>query len=327
MNSTSQIFSKGKFYPIGMAGDGAGDPSSFALSSDGSIAVTLAGTDRVAIAKLNDLDFHQIDVGYRPVDCKYTPDGAQLIIVNQFSDSLSIVDVKSLAVSNIALGDLREPTNVERGERLFFHSKISHDHWMSCHSCHSHGHSNGQLNDNLTDDSFGTPKRILSLLGQAETQPYSWNGRFEHLEEQIFHSIRSTMATDNPIDQSLVDDLAAYVRSLPEPPSLFSARGQLGNDRQTDEGQTLFRKLGCAECHAGNRFTSELVVDVGLVDEASVKLFNPPSLISVSQRQNALFHDSRAKSLRQVVEDYQHQLPRELTEAEQECLIRYLQTL
>ncbi len=280
------IFSEGKFYPIGVTGDGAGDPSSFCLSTDGRIAITLGGTDRVAIADLVELDFTQIDVGYHPVDCSFSPDGRQLLVVNQFSDNLSIIDTESHQVEHLPLGALREPTAVERGERLFFHSKISHDNWMSCHSCHSQGHTNGQLNDNLTDETFGTPKRILSLLGAAETSPYGWSGRFDDLKQQVEHSIRSTMATDHGFSQQMIEDLAAYVGSLPSPPSLAEARGEAAMDERKQGGRQLFAELGCADCHSPPHYTSRQVVDVGLVDEAAMKLFNPPSLIGVGQRQN-----------------------------------------
>lgn len=37
-------------------------------------------------------------------------------------------------------------------------------------------HTEGNSMTTLLDHSYGTPKRILSLLGQAETAPYSWNG-------------------------------------------------------------------------------------------------------------------------------------------------------
>ena len=48
---------------------------------------------------------------------------------------------------------------------------------MSCHSCHTDGHTNGQLNDNLSDfKTFGAPKRVLSLLGKRDTMPLAWNG-------------------------------------------------------------------------------------------------------------------------------------------------------
>ncbi len=324
----SDIFSQGKFYPIGAVGDGAGDPTSFDLSVGGTIAVTLGGTNRVALADLHELDFRQFDVGFHPVACCFTSDQSQLIVVNQFSDSLSVVGVSDGTVEHLELGPLRFPTESEQGEQFFFHSKLAHDGWMSCHSCHSQGHTNGQLNDNLTDDSFSSPKRILSLLGQADTTPYSWNGKFEKLEEQVFHSIRSTMATDNPIDQAMVDAIAVYVRSLPSPPSVLMARGELDeHSNYLKAGNSLFQSLGCADCHGGTTYTSTEKFDVGLEDELGNRMFNPPSLLGISQRQSALFHDGRANSIQDVIVKFRHQMKRELSDQELKDLVYFLNSL
>ncbi|MEM7475402.1 MAG: cytochrome c peroxidase, partial [Planctomycetota bacterium] len=138
-----EIFKKGKFYPLGTPGNGAGDPSSLAVSSADQLAVTLAGTNRVAIQEEGESYFWQIDVGFRPVDCVYSADDARLFVLCQFSDEVSVVDLKKREVEHWSLGKLRYPDQVEIGERLFFSSKLSHDAWMSCHSCHSQGHTNG----------------------------------------------------------------------------------------------------------------------------------------------------------------------------------------
>ena len=165
-----------------------------AISNDQLIAITLGGTNRVTIGMKDDYYFKQVEVGYRPVDCTFSPDESHLVVVNQFSDSISLVDLESMTAEHLPLGKLRLPTEVEKGEQLFFSAALAHDRWMSCQSCHSDGHSNGQLNDNLTDHSFGTPKRVLSLLGQEHTQPYAWNGSVKSLEDQVRHSVTSTMA-------------------------------------------------------------------------------------------------------------------------------------
>lgn len=91
------------------------------------------------------------------------------------------------------------------------------------------------MSDELTE-------QILLLLGQAETAPYSWSGRFESLDEQVFHSIRSTMATDHPIDEAAVKAIAMYIRTLPAPPSLLAAREKLaavGQNRTEVAGRQL----------------------------------------------------------------------------------------
>ncbi|MFK7735835.1 MAG: cytochrome c peroxidase [Pirellulaceae bacterium] len=342
-----KIFKKGKFYPLGTPGNGAGDPSSLAVSVTGRLAVTLAGTNRVAIGNEEDYYFRQFDVGYRPVDCEFSPNGKSLWVVNQFSDSLTQVDLEGFEVRHFSLGALRPPSSAERGERLFFSSRLGHDGWMSCHSCHSQGHTNGQLNDNFTDHTFGTPKRILSLLGQGDTAPYAWDGGMESLRDQVGHSIVSTMAGAEP-PASAVDDISAFVAGLKPPPSVVDARQTVyfaGGSESVDEtgavahnlgatlasnqhpGALLFRSLGCVDCHAGSVFTSPATFDVGMADEENQRLFNPPSLRSVSQRATALFHDASAASLRDVVETQRHQIDHALSEAEIETLLSFLNSL
>ena len=331
------MFKKGRFYPLGTPGNGAGDPSSMAVSSTGRVAVTLAGTDRVTIGKEGDYYFKQVPVGMRPVDCAYTRDDEHLIVVNQFSDSLSIVTLADMTVKHIALGPIRPPTQLEQGEIAFFNSRLSHDGWMSCHSCHSDGHTNGQLNDNFTDHTYGTPKRVLTLLGQSRTLPYAWNGEVPSLEHQVKHSLESTMAHGQPADRSTVNAIAAFVRSLPAPPSVARARLALEERRaiqnRSDDllgihkGRELFSSLSCNDCHAGARFTSAGAFDVGLQDEESMRLFNPPSLVAVGQRQNSLFHDGRAHSLDDVLVKEKHQLSRDLSEEEIGHLVSFLESL
>ncbi|MFN3192268.1 MAG: cytochrome c peroxidase [Aureliella sp.] len=332
-----QVFKKGRFLPLGTPGNGAGDPSSIARSDEGLLAVTLAGTNRVALGSEADYYFRQYAVGYRPVDCEFSPSGDELWVVNKFSDSLTCIDVESGEQSEIELGPLRSPTIEERGEQFFFSSQLSHDGWMSCHSCHSEGHTNGQLNDNFSDQTFGTPKRILTLRGQADTAPYAWNGKIDSLEKQVGHSIVSTMAGAEP-PQDVIVSIARFVATLENPPSLADARAatkpsDFGNSEhevwatKIRKGHQQFTKLGCAECHAGKNLTSPETYDVGLVDEANERQFNPPSLRGVSQRQTALLHDGRAGSLSEVFEKEQHQLDAPLTKKQLGQLVAYLQSL
>jgi hypothetical protein len=330
--SGQEIFKQGRFYPLGSPGNGAGDPTCLAISRSGQIAITLGGTNRVAIGSENDYYFQQLDVGYHPVACQFSPDDSSLVVVNQFSDSISLVDLADDHVEHLTLGKLRQPNAVERGEQAFFNSRLSHDGWMSCHSCHSQGHTNGQLNDNFSDQSFGTPKRVLSLLGQTHTTPYSWGGSIQTLEEQVSLSIASTMASDHAVDEKTVEDLAAFVRSLQPPPSLSEARIHISQRQETLRDGTpaqsqLFVDLGCADCHSGRWLTNREVYDVGFVDENEQRLFNPPSLVSVSQRQDVLFHDGRAASLKEMLEKQLHQLPRALSPEEVTQLVNYLERL
>ena len=81
---------------------------------------------------------------------------------------------------------------------------------MSCHSCHTDGHTNSLLSDTLGDGSYGAPKRVPSLLGVAATGPWTWTGSIPRLEDQVRKSIVTTMHGAKPTDQQ-VADLTAYL--------------------------------------------------------------------------------------------------------------------
>ena len=99
----------------------------------------------------------------------------------------------------------------------------------SCHSCHTDGHSNGRLNDNSSDESYGDPKRVISLLGTAGTSPWAWNGKTGSIEEQVRRSIESTMQGPEPSDLE-VRAIADYVRTLPPP--TVARRGSRRHERR-----------------------------------------------------------------------------------------------
>ena len=189
------------------------------MGDDGQISVLLSGTHELA-----NLDSTQTEIGQRlatesrPVDAVRTKSGVTLV-ANQFSDSISGFqsDPKGkMQEFTIALGDRPELSLAQRGEMLFFDGRLSHDGWMSCHSCHTNGHSNGQLNDNFSDDSFGTPKRVLSLLGVRDTGPWAWNGRTETLQQQVRNSVVNTMRGTN-IEEDSVEAIVAFMKTLELP--------------------------------------------------------------------------------------------------------------
>ena len=190
---------------------------------------------------------------------------------------------------------------------------------MSCHSCHPDGHTNNQLVDNLSDGSYGNPKRVLTLLGAADTGPWAWNGGASDIEQQVRLSITSTMQGSEPSDEQ-VAALAAFVRSLKPPPSLQSADAGV-----VEAGRKLFDELSCRDCHNPPTYTSAGIFDAGTADEDGRHKFNPPSLRGVAQRIGHL-HDNRAETLSDVFDD-RHELPRKLSEAEIENLVAFLQSL
>ena len=312
-------------YYLGEPGHAAGDPGAINTSQDGGVAILLAGVNEVALGRETDLrQFHRVPVGRGPSALVASDDG-RLCVACRFSDTISVVNIAAAKqITSQPLGLPREITPAEHGEMLFYDSRLSHDGWMSCHSCHTDGHTNGQLNDNLNDGSFGAPKRVLSLLGVADTGPWGWNGHVTSLEEQVQNSISKTMQGAASGEKE-VAALVAYLKSLrpsPTPPIAVETEQQ----GQAKRGKELFHTLNCHRCHTPPTYTSPLAYDTGLHDEVGNKRFNPPSLLGAAHR-DAFFHDGRATSLTDIIRKHQHQLKRELTPLEADALLKFLMSL
>ena len=309
---------------LGEPGTAAGDPGPISVGPNDKLAIVLSGVNEVALGRNNDVyDFRRVAVGRRPSAVVSTP--SAVFVADMFSDSVSIVDVAAARLMDrVSLGPQPELSPSQLGEMLFFDSRLSHDGWMSCHSCHTDGHSSGQLNDNLSDGSFGAPKRVLSLLGVGQTGPWAWNGKVKTLEEQVSSSIQNTMQGEEPTKKQ-VAALVAYLKTLPAAPTLPDvAEGK--NSDEICRGRELFRSLDCQRCHAPPTYTTAQAYDVGLTDSVGNERFNPPSLRGVQRRQ-AFFHDAREKSLADVFLNHKHQLNRDLSTSELDSLLRFLESI
>ena len=328
LDPLTSLLQNDQTYPLGDIERGAGDPAAVAETPDGRILVALAGTGELAIGQPQEALWNRTEVGAGANALAVDSAAGLVYVANTFDDSVSIVDWKAgKTLSRIALGVAPRPdqmTPEQRGEAHFYDAKLSLDGWFSCHSCHTDGHSNARLNDNLSDGTLGTPKRVLSLLGVKDTAPLAWNGKTKDIESQVRNSIISTMQGKKPSDD-VVRDLSAYLRSLQPAPSIGIARGEKDASAQK-RGEAVFAKLKCAGCHTPPEYTSPETYDVGLRDEAGLKQFNPPSLRGVSQA-GAWLHDGRARSLREVFERFRHRVPEDVSPSDISDLIRFLAEL
>ena len=301
----------------GGIGGATADPSSVFVGSEDLTAVTFSGVNEVAIRHRNRLS--RLNVGRHPQAMAVF--GSTLCVANSFDDSISLIDVKrSRVVATISLGPRPSLESVERGRQLFYDARLSHEGWLSCHSCHTDGHSTDLVVDTLGDNDYGAPKRVPSLLGVGSTKPWAWNGSIDSLGAQVDKSVETTMH-GSPLNATQRKDLVAFLKSLPPAPAVNTSGHPL-----IKTGRRVFAARGCIECHDGPKFTSTDVFDVGLRDERGRKLFNPPSLRGVSQR-SRFFHDGRVSSLKAVLVDEQHGLDRPLPRQEVEALIAYLRSL
>jgi YVTN family beta-propeller protein len=314
-------------HPLGQPGNAAGDPGAMLVTPRGHTLVCLTGTGELGLQYPPNTPFTRIGVGRGPVALALSSDGREAYVANRFDDSISIVDLEERkCIATLSLGPRREPTLAERGEELFHDARLSLDGWYSCHSCHTDGHTNGLLNDGFADGTYGTPKRVPSLLGTGDTAPWAWNGGRESLEEQTRKSITVTMQGQEELaTRETVEAIAAYLRSLRPPPAIATARGGAANDAVRG-GRLIFESRRCGECHEAPALTSAAVYDVDLEDEKGWRRFNPPSLLGVSQRAPYL-HDSSAATLREVLETRGHPRGAEYTSDELSDLVAFLESL
>jgi DNA-binding beta-propeller fold protein YncE len=308
---------------LGGTGDAAGDPSAVAFGRGGALAVALGGVDEVAIGPRPGAALNRVGVGRGPAAVVPAPGGEAWYTADAFDDTVTVLDGPTgVFRATIRLGPRPEPDAIQRGERLFHDARLSHDGWMSCHSCHTDGRSNGQLADTLGDGSFGAPKRVPPLLGVGATAPWGWLGTFERLEDQVRKSVESTMQ-GKPLIDAQVADMTAFLRSLalPRPSATASP-----DDEAVARGREVFRARECAECHAPPEYTSPGRFDVGLADEVGNRKFNPPSLRGIGGRE-PLLHDGRAERLGDVFRRVKHPNGAAYTDAEVNDLTAFLRTL
>lgn len=307
---------------------GAADLDDVFALADGRTVVLVAGTQQVALFR-NELgrSIVRVDVGAHPTSALLDSSTRRLIVANRLDDTLSLVDLdKAESTATLSLGPQPEAWPRDRGERLFFDGRQSLGGFMSCHSCHTDGHTSGDLADTLGDGTYGTPKRTPTLLGTSITDHWGWNGELRELRDQVDRSFRTSMHAPNYAPQHS-DDVTAYLHTLQFPPPLYPQSRDAADERLVAAGRAVFERERCAECHVPSlTYTSQTTFDVGLRDEKGLAKFNPPSLRGVGHG-TTFFHDGRAKSLEELFQSHRHQLTDELSVAELRALVRYLQGL
>ena len=297
----------------------SGDPQKVIVAESGEVMVSLGGVGRVGIGRHSWPRLDYVGVSRRPTDMAYGPQG-RLFVANTFSDSISIIDIASRKLlAEVSLGPTAPLTVADEGELLFFNANLSLGGWMSCHSCHSDGHTNGGVADTLGDGDYGAPKRVPTLLGVSESGPWAWNGSMRVLSDQIRKSLHTTLRASDVTDKQ-VEALESFLRKL-EPPRLPSN----SLTSLVGKGRELFSEYRCIRCHTPPAYTSKGTRDVGLSDTAGNRRFNTPSLRGVSHRP-AFFHDGRARNLREVFEVFGHPDP-DIAADEISALIAFMSTL
>jgi hypothetical protein len=259
-----------------------------------------------------------VEVHSGPQAVALSPDGATLYVLDRFTGTLAILDVRGAKQGKAKLesqlpivGTETEPetrtgpgmlAQRERrlGEILYF-ADVGRT-GMSCDACHVEGGPGGLL------FSKTHPLRIYrspSVLGSRETPPY-FNPASAFSLEQTAHKVGDRNRYHNPeLTQDEIERLALYTGELAFPPNPFVGPdgappekvelpdGTAGNPRR---GQGLFTgKASCQSCHPAPEFTLDQdpatrnrAIDVGTPDHFPLRIqwqdptppgFQVPSLI------------------------------------------------
>jgi YVTN family beta-propeller protein len=302
---------------FGDIGSAMADPSNVITGENGLVAVAFSGVAELAVRYQGRSLRLPVQRGPQAMAVAEQT----LYVANRLEDSLSVIDLtQGKVIREISLGPAPELSAEQRGEKLFFDARLSHDGWLSCHSCHTDGHTAGLVVDTQGDGDYGAPKLVPSLLGTRDTQPWGWDGNAALLREQVQKSLTTTMHGE-PLSTRDLEDMFAFLTSLDSPPPPRLALQSL-----REIGRKVFESRGCVNCHAPPAYTTPITVNVGLLDEQGRNRFNPPSLRGASQRRR-FFHDGRADSLEDVLNTVRHQLDEPLSQDDAKALLAFLRSI
>jgi YVTN family beta-propeller protein len=283
--------------------------------------------------------FRRVEVGGRPTELTFSPDGKTVYVANYLADSIQAVDFESgKIVRTIDLGGPKELSLVRRGEVLFHDATRSSNQWYSCNTCHSDGHTNGLDFDTMNDGWYDlslthlrSHKKVPTLRRVAKTGPWTWHGWQKSLDDAMVESFTKSMQGKKPTSDE-IKAVVAFIGTLDYPRNPYRDKDG-GLTPAARRGEVVFRsaKASCMSCHGGAELTDGKVHVVGLEERGDVyEGYNPPTLRGVYDKDPYL-HDGRSRTLRDVITGPHN--PEEfpgggsLTPAEQEDLIAYLKSL
>lgn len=346
------------------------DPTDVAVSPDGRLAlVTSSGSDRVAVVDLSKLiamlgaasDYDRehvfpnhmgkptefviahIPVRQSPRGVLITPDGKSAFVANALDDSLSVIDLESLAVvDRVDLGGPKEITKTRYGERLFHSADITFHRQFSCHSCHPDGHVDGITYD-IEPDGIGiSPVDNRTLRGILDTAPFKWEGTNPSLQRQCGPRLSVFFTRIQPFTPEQLSALDTYICTIPRPPNRYRPLGAELTDAQrrgramfnrtmANDGRVIPKDRRCVTCHFPPLYTDRSRRDVGTkmpLDRESE--FDVPHLNNIYDSAPYL-HNGIAETLEQIWTTFnpydEHGVTNDMTKDQLNDLIEYLKTL
>jgi hypothetical protein len=218
----------------------------------------------------------------------------------------------------IVFGDNPIPLPGERrsdpGRDLFY--AAPRDNPLACVSCHPDGGDDGQVWNFAVLGLRRTQHPRGGLLG---TEPFHWSGDMADFTTLMNEVFTRRMGSRAPAALQ-IQQLARWLDAQPPWPVSLPV-----DTAAVSRGERLFTdpRVGCSDCHAGPRLTSNRTVDVG-----TGGAFQVPSLLAVAARAPYL-HDGRAATLKERFADRsdRHGRTSHLNYGELQDLIAYLESL
>jgi YVTN family beta-propeller protein len=283
----------------------------------------------------------RIPVGKNPRGVLLTRDGARLYVANRLDDSISLIDTRTLRVTQtLQLAGPGKVSPLRRGEQTFYEAHAFQGAF-GCANCHIDSTFDG-LQWDLEPDGFGkdiVDNRLLEDL--RGTEPFKWNGGNPTIAQECGFRTEMYFWRSQNYDDLRLADLVLYIRHLPLRPNRWRAadgrltsaqeRGRVLFYRTVDKlGQPIPQTSQCAYCHSGPKGTSQKSFDVGTgkpTDNSG--LFDTPQLMNIALTAPYL-HDGSAQTLEEIWTVYnphdQHGRTNDLTKDELNDLIEYLRT-
>ena len=287
---------------------------------------------------------HRLPTGHDPGDLAISPEGRFAYIPNRLDDSISVVDVsRHQVLASLDLGGPKSVSALRHGERLFHDASYCFQGQFACSTCHPEDHLDG-LSWNLETPQLGRDRVAnRTLRGIADTAPYKWNGKNPDIQTQCGPRIAKFLFRSEGFNQEEVEDLVAFIKSIPLPPNRhLSADGQLTEAQErgrqiyyrtvTNDRQPIPLDHRCYSCHpAEAHHTKKVSTDVGSADKYDTSgSFDIPQLDRVYQDAPYL-HNGEAVTLEEIWtvfnNDDKHGITTDMNKEQLNDLVEYLKTL
>lgn len=286
----------------------------------------------------------RLPTGDQPGAVVVSPHGRYAYIANRLGDSVTVVDLPHLAIARtIDLGGPKVVTSLRHGERLFHDASYCFRGQFACATCHPENHLDG-LAWNLETPQLGRDRVAnRTLRGIADTAPYKWNGKNPDLETQCGPRIAKFLFRSEGFDHKGLEDLVAFIKSIPLPPNRhLAADGQLTEAQErgrkiyyrtmTNDGRPIPLDRRCYGCHpAETHHTAKLNANVGSEDKYDTSgSFDIPQLDRVYQDAPYL-HNGEALTLEEIWTVFNnhdtHGITTDMNKEQLNDLVEYLKTL